>query len=247
MPLGWLLLRVLIQLISNITRFGKSLSKPLDTRLDFILASFEATGFTATEKDIKKFSKFEDHVQIDICYLDNVQNTSFHLDLNAKNSYLPFHDLLKDQEKSIIDITTDIKETKKNISLIESRLSSKKINLMLKQKEIELKNKEIEKIKHYNTILSINFYKNRFRLKNIINNYKYIRTIKVNKLFCNDWYTNTYPECKNSSIEPLIYYLHFGYTSTNPNPYFDSLWYINTYKDVKEKHKQIFQEMAAWL
>ena len=225
MPLGWLLLRVLIQLISNVTRFGKSLSKPLDTRLDFILASFEETGFKATEKDIKKYSKFEDHVQIDICYLDSAQATFFPLDLNAKNSYLSFHDLLREQEQSIIATTANIASKNEEINILKQNLSDQSKNITL-----------LYTFLSQNTLLKIGFHFNRFNPISIIKYYKYIRIIKNSQLFCYDWYTTTYHALQDFTRDPLIFYYHFGYlVDTNPNPFFDSKWYINTYKDVKEK------------
>ncbi|NQS70987.1 MAG: class I SAM-dependent methyltransferase [Desulfobulbaceae bacterium] len=214
-PLGWILFRTLLQVVSNITKFGRSSTIFPKTRLDFFIASIKSAGFSVTEKNLKEFAILESKIQTDIFYPDNQLSLISSWNPGAKNSFFNLQNLLEELEK--------------HISLAESKLS-------YKENELTLKNEEIKKIVHNNAILSAEFYSKRFKLKNIIYNYKIVKIIKKSKLFCSEWYIKTYPLIKNLPIEPIIYYLHFGYTNTNPNPYFDSLWYINAYNDVKEKH-----------
>lgn len=214
-PLGWILFRTLLQIVSSITRFGKNSTKFPTTRLDFFVESIESAGFSVTIENLKHFAVLENKIQTDICYPNNQLTLMSSWNPEAKNSFFTIQKLLKHQEKCIF--------------LSESKIKSK-------EDILKIKNEEAKKIDNYNSMISAVFYVNRFKLRRIIKNYSNIRIIKKNKLFCSDWYIKTYPDVKKLPIEPLVYYLHFGYTNTNPNPYFDSLWYINTYNDVRENY-----------
>ena len=73
MPLGWLLFRTLLLLVTGLTRLGLPADKFETTRQGFFIAAYGATGFAVTPEQLAGFAVLEGRVQADIsgCSADN--------------------------------------------------------------------------------------------------------------------------------------------------------------------------------
>lgn len=251
-PLGWLLYRSLLQLMYSTTRFGKTSSSFPETRLDLFLSSFKNAGFQVTKGDLENYAVMENRVLSDICKLIGGPANIKALDLRAYLDKNSVHSLLKNQTKSLIE--NQIELSSKSTELIElvKKISSKdkyiksinyKLSLQIDQNKFLKENlmKQEQKVSFLYTYLTKNalveygFHINRFRLRNLKSHYFNIRKIKKSKLFCYEWYNDTYSEVQDLNLDPLVYFYYFGYhEGQNPNPYFDSSWYLNTYEDVSK-------------
>jgi glycosyltransferase involved in cell wall biosynthesis/SAM-dependent methyltransferase len=73
MPLGWLLFRTLLLLVTGLTRFGRPADEFETTRQGFFIAAYGAAGFAVTPEQLAGFAILEGRVQADIsgCSADN--------------------------------------------------------------------------------------------------------------------------------------------------------------------------------
>jgi hypothetical protein len=57
--------------------------------------------------------------------------------------------------------------------------------------------------------------------------------IEDSDLFDRHWYLQSYPDVRNSQLDPLLHYLKYGISEArNPNPFFDTVWYLEQNLDV---------------
>jgi hypothetical protein len=76
-------------------------------------------------------------------------------------------------------------------------------------------------------------YKSNRRYRNTLK--KQIQLITQSSLFDEQWYLDTYPDLRESSIEPALHYLLYGVAEgRNPSAGFNTMNYIFTYTDVAE-------------
>jgi hypothetical protein len=51
-----------------------------------------------------------------------------------------------------------------------------------------------------------------------------------------EWYLQTYPDVKQSGMDPVLHYvIHGGKEGRDPSPQFNSLWYLGFHMDVAEQ------------
>ncbi|WP_409200101.1 glycosyltransferase family 2 protein [Methanobrevibacter sp. DSM 116169] len=78
------------------------------------------------------------------------------------------------------------------------------------------------------------FFHSNFNLKNTFILTKAYNKIKKSGLFDEKFYLKHYPDAKKTLMDPLEYYLIYGYKKGHlPSLDFDSNFYLNTYPDVK--------------
>jgi len=59
------------------------------------------------------------------------------------------------------------------------------------------------------------------------------RGCNPNPLFDSAWYLDEYRDVRESGINPLVHYLHYGIAEMrNPHPLFDAAWYLESYEHV---------------
>lgn len=159
---------------------------------------------------------------------------SIHEDYNDTNKENKF---ILDKKQDIVKKSKDINEKNKEFTK-EIKNLNKKIKSVHKKtqnyiEDVTLKSNDIKEF-YENYELNDDSQENKIELSQDDIN-KAIDIIKVNNLFDEEYYNNSYPYVIETSSNLLNHYLTIGYKEgMNPSKYFDTNFYLNNYNYVKE-------------
>lgn len=248
MPLGWLLFRVLLQLLSSITYFGRTSSTFPETRLSFFSAAIQVAGFTVTREQLVSFAALENRIQADIHDLKDSTTSVFSWNPEAPLPRHSLHLALADTTQRLITAQSELGSTLSHLATSESHLKIKisaieNQNKIIKENEKILNQKdrqiiELEKERE-NKILKLE--DNVIHIKNYIEkiyelsdkNNQLIKHIKstVNLSIGSILFlVNNY--ISKRSYKKWKEYLYLKKLCANKS-IFDDAWYKNQYPDVQ--------------
>lgn len=157
---------------------------------------------------------------------------------------LGFATSLETKNKHIEQLQAEKKETLSKLILasrdstkLNNRLNKLKLDFNILSYEKFLLEGELSKSSSFfgRAKGALSNIKNFRRRKTIESRQQDTSQIATSEYFDIEWYLRTYPDVKESGINPAEHYLLFGATEARmPSPSFDTIWYLERYPDVKE-------------
>lgn len=191
---------------------------------------------------------------------DNWENNSIKEEHTClKNSLSEIEDLLKKEKKQTSILLNDLLSEKEKKRVLEEKIIENEKNIQDRYEELSIVTKiaesyhldlesnksqllnEKEKIKNIHSSLSWKITKPIRALHRLIminhekDLNKDIKLVMKSNLFDEEWYLNTYPDVKESGMNPAKHYLLYGgFENRNPSVKFNSQRYLEQHYELKD-------------
>lgn len=182
------------------------------------------------EKESEKLIKLEEENKSLLEQLSSNQ-LGFAASLETKNKYI--EQLQAEKKETLSKLILASRDSTK----LNNRLNKLKLDFNILSYEKFLLEGELSKSSSFfgRAKGALSNIKNFRRRKTIESRQQDTSQIATSEYFDIEWYLRTYPDVKESGINPAEHYLLFGATEARmPSPRFDTIWYLERYPDVKE-------------